>query len=143
VTEHDWLALAVMATAPAGAVEADLALIAHAGDALAGQALTDFVEETGVQHSPFKVGETVFIQTVTLYYLGEVTEVGLGFVRLRTSSWVHWTARLSLFLATGKLNKSLGGRKPRLEYVGDYTILTQSIVGFAPWPHALPTESIQ
>ena len=139
--DHKWLADAVIIAPPTDQA-GQLAAIAKTGDPLAGFALVDHLKEEGVQDSPFRAGDKVFIFTVTLYYVGEVEDVGLGWVRLKNASWVHWTGRLSSLFATGDLTRQHGGRKPRTEYLDELTVLTQSIVSFRSWPGKLPKESI-
>lgn len=93
--------------------------------------------------NPFVVGETVFIRTVTHYYLGRITEVLLPEsgvlvpgVLLADCSWVADTRRFGEFLA---------GRVTDFESeffsTGVVLVAAAVIVDATRWPHALPTAS--
>ena len=138
---HVWLADAMMSR-PTMPESAQAALDCRAGDPLAGMALADQLEESGVNHFPFKPGDLVFFFTVTLYYVGRVEEVGLGWVRLSDASWVHWTGRIGSLFASGDLTRQHGNRRPRTEYLGEHFVWTQSLVSAKRWPGKLPAESL-
>lgn len=124
----------------------DLWTVAEAirGDALALLAARDLAEEHGMLDSPYKVGQKYLINTVTLYYVGEVAEMGFAWLVLKNASWVHWTGRLSQLLKHCDFrHPSLRGRKPRTEYVGTVIIDTPARVSGYPWPGELPVESIE
>ena len=46
--------------------------------------------------SLFKVGDKLFIRTVTYHLVGEITEVADGFLRLKDAAWVADTERFAL-----------------------------------------------
>lgn len=117
-----------------------------ASSALAGHdcdfALHDALLEAGVpMESPFSVGQRYLICTLTLYYVGEVSEVSFGFLRLKDASWVHWTGRLSALCRHKKFSKlTSGDRRARVEPCGDVVIAISSIVSAYPGEWELPTE---
>ena len=90
---------------------------------------------------PGDVGERFLICTVTLYYVGEIVEKGLGYVSLKNSSWVHWTGRLSDLCRLKDFSK-VRGRTPRTEFCGSVILATQSIVSWYPGDWLLPTEAM-
>lgn len=91
---------------------------------------------------PFAVGSSYLFCQVTLYYVGTVVERGIGWVRLRDASWVHWTGRLSELLRTQSW-KLKSNRKPRVEPCGDVILATAALVSAYPWSGPLPTEPIE
>ena len=124
-----------------------MAASAIQGDKIAILAVLDWLEEQGVDmntQTPFEVGKCYFICTQTLYYVGRVRAVDLGWVYLEDSSWVHWTGQLSVLLKeqSFKSNK-FGSRLPRTEFCGDTTVSQNAIVSLYPWTGKLPMESIQ
>jgi len=93
--------------------------------------------------NPFVVGETVFIRTVTHYYLGRITEVLLPEsgvlvpgVLLADCSWVADTRRFGDFLA-GKVTDYESEYYPN----GVNLVASDVIVECSRWPHPLPTAS--
>ncbi len=131
-------------------LEEGLHLTVHdalAGDPLAVSAAFDLAEERGIPVNPFEVGKAYYIETITLYYVGEVVEKGPTHVRLKTASWVHWTGRKSVLFKHKRFDKKLfddSEAKPRTEYVGTFTVALAGINGWEEWPvENLPTESIQ
>ncbi len=118
------------------------AAAALAGDTIAEHTLRDLLEEEGLMDSPFKVGESYLICTVTLYYVGMVTEAGFGWLKLAEASWVHWTGRLSELLRRQDFRKVSSNRKPRVEPCGDLILSTSAIVSAYPWNGPLPKEPI-
>ena len=83
---------------------------------------------------PFKVGDTIFIRTVTMYQIGNVAHIGPDSITLTDASWVADVGRLGESLATGNL----------LEFEktpGWITVGRGAIIDIYPWGHALPTET--
>lgn len=118
-----------------------------ASAALAGEdclyALHDALLEAGEDMSlPFEVGKKYLICTLTLYYVGRVSEVNFGFLRLEQASWVHWTGRLSV-LCKGKNFSKMRDRRARVEPCGEVVIAVSSIVSAYPGDWELPTEAVQ
>lgn len=143
-----WLAQAIINTESDNEVR-QLASVVLAGDKAAQLIMLDWVQEhrdwlerNVSMISPFKVGECVLIKTVTLYYVGRVKEVGLGWIQLEDASWIHWTARLGSLMATYDLTMEHGGRHPRTERVGTVFLWTQSFVAHYPWHGELPAHSL-
>lgn len=79
---------------------------------------------------PAKVGDTVFIRTVTLYYTGKISEIKGEWITLTEAAWVADTGRFHQFLTEGKCNEFEGIP----EHV---SIPTGSIIDVIPWRHAL------
>ena len=79
---------------------------------------------------PFKVGDKLFIRTVTLYYTGEVKEIIGSWIVLKNAAWIADTGRFHDFLTTGKCN----------EYEGfplDVKIPMDSVIDITEWSHKL------
>ena len=115
------------------------------GDALAAAAMEDMREE-GQMESPFEEGQSYLVCLNTLYYLGRVTKVRLGWIRMDGASWVHWTGRLSTLMSRQSLAVKgwpEGHRRPRTEFVGPVFLFVGTNGAAAyPWTGELPTESI-
>lgn len=138
--------LATIAASPADAgphlVYADW--LEESGRCNESEAIRNYLSgERGMIHFPGKVGDKVLICTVTLYYVGEIAELGVGFVRLKDASWVHWTGRLSELTRAKDFTKVRSNRKPRTEFAGDVGLALQSVIGWYPGDWKLPKESIQ
>ncbi len=125
---------------------AGVAQAALEGDVDAEEALTDLMEEEDMLRTPFEVGKQYLIQTVTLYYVGRVVEVGFGWIRLERASWIHWTGRLSTLVARKNFSPKgwpAGQQTPRTEYVGEVVLWPGNhAVASIPWTGELPESSI-
>lgn len=86
--------------------------------------LTDF---------PMKVGEKVFMRTVTLYYTGEIKAICGQFLTLKKVAWIPDTGRFNDFLKTGKANEV----EP---FEDDVHIPLSSLIDITIWKHALPQD---
>lgn len=138
-----YLALPVALPPRASADVLAMSFEALAGDGLAAATFRDWAEETEcVNDYPFKVGDKVFFFQVTLYYVGEIVEIGRGWVRLKDASWVHWTGRVSSLFRSYDLSGLHGGRRPRVEFLGDHTVYLHATVGSKPWLGELPKEAL-
>lgn len=136
--------LATIADQMRGQSVSALALSALDGDAQAEYLLLDWLEDSDMLVNPFEVGKSYLICTVTLYYIGEVTESGFGWIKLRNASWVHWTGRLSVLLSGKKFkNAKFGGRTPRTEFCGEVVVSTSSIISGYPWNADLPEGNVE
>lgn len=82
---------------------------------------------------PFKVGESYLFRTVTHIEVGRVRAVIGQYVELEQASWIADTGRYHDCLKQGVFNEV----EPYPLYTG---INSQSLINYAPWPHALPTE---
>lgn len=78
----------------------------------------------------FKVGEKVFLRTVTYHTVGEITEIEDGWVRLKNAAWVADSGRFTQALQNGTLNE--------VEPVGDARVNLATVVDAFPWKHKLP-----
>jgi hypothetical protein len=141
VDDHDLHRLVCSEPTVSGAATAALW-----GDHAALAACEDYLTEFGGRIViPFEVGNTYFIETQTLYYVGRVKEIVGAFVVLEDASWVHWTGRKSVMAKHKSFAKKhfVGAQSPRTEYVGDYVVSLSGIIGFIPGGWELPKESIQ
>lgn len=127
------------------------------GDYAAQSLLADHLTEFGeAPMQLFATGNKLLIQTVTLYYVGEVTEVDGMFVVLKDASWVHWTGEFGVLMRqlrfTGFDNQE---SRARTEFVGgdDFQpglapegvlvgVNKASMVAVYKAPWMLPTESL-
>lgn len=119
---------------------------AACGDPVATMAALDLVEERSLYVNPFEVGKAYYIETLTLYYVGEVVESHPTWLRMKNASWVHWTGRKSVFMKHKSFDKKLyvGCRTPRAEYVDEVCMAVGGVNVWAEWPiKNLPKESIQ
>lgn len=82
---------------------------------------------------PFQVGESYLFRTVTHIEVGRVKSIKGQFVELEDASWIADTGRYHDCLCDGVFNEV----EPYPLYTG---INTQSLINYAPWPHALPRE---
>lgn len=83
----------------------------------------------------FKVGDQLFIRTVTFHLVGKVEEVDGEWVRLSGASWVADSGRFHKAIADGVSALS------EVEHVGDAYVNMATAVDAFPWAHDLPTES--
>ena len=79
---------------------------------------------------PHKVGDKVFIRTVTLYYTGEIQAIDGTWIHLSMAAWIADTGRFHQFLTEGKCNEFEG-------FPNGTTVPTGSIIDVTPWPHPL------
>lgn len=82
---------------------------------------------------PFKVGDKVFIRTVTHYQVGRVEKITGKFITLADAAWVADCGRFMEAMRDGALSEVEPIFAP-------YTINTDSIVDFVEWKHDLPRE---
>lgn len=80
--------------------------------------------------SPFKIGDNVFIRTVTLYYTGKVKDFNSQWVKLENASWIADTGRFHDFLKEGKCNEYES-------FIDDVSIPIGSIIDVTNWKHNL------
>lgn len=57
------------------------------------------------KYFPRKVGDKIFIRTVTHYYLGEIEAINGDWITLKEASWIADTGRFHDFLKEGKCNE--------------------------------------
>jgi hypothetical protein len=81
----------------------------------------------------FKVGDKLFLRTVTYHLLGEVETVEGNWLKLKGASWVA---------DSGRFHKAIGnGTLDEVEYVGVAFVNLDTVADAFPWQHDLPTES--
>ena len=101
--------------------------------------LIDFNEKTAIpecepHHSnstPFEVGKSYLIRTVTLYSVGRVKSVYPGFLVLSDASWIADTGRYHDALKSASLHEV----EP---CVSDQIVSLGAIVDATEWTHKLP-----
>ena len=81
-----------------------------------------------------KVGEQVFIRTVTHYYTGRITAMEGGWIALDDAAWIADTGRFHQALESGSLNEV----EP---FPGGCAVAVGSVVDCTPWPHSLPRST--
>lgn len=90
---------------------------------------------------PFEIGKSYLFCSVTLYYVGRVAAVSMGWIVLEDASWVHWTGRLSTLIRTQSFtHPSHASRQPRVEPCGTVILSSFSLVVVYPFLGELPTE---
>lgn len=82
---------------------------------------------------PFKVGDKVFIRTVTHYQVGRVDKITGKFITLGDAAWVADSGRFMDAIKDGTLSEVEPIFVP-------YIINTDSIVDCVEWHHDLPRE---
>lgn len=83
--------------------------------------------------NPVRVGNAVFIRTVTMYYTGTILEITERAILLGDAAWIADTGRFSNALKTGVL----GEVEP---YHAPVAINADHILDVTTWGHALPRE---
>lgn len=86
----------------------------------------------GQESSPYKIGQSYLIRTVTLYYTGRITKVTPKELVLEDAAWIADTGRFSDALKTGVLNE--------IEPMGEIIIGRGSVVDAVIWRHDLPRD---
>jgi hypothetical protein len=84
-------------------------------------------------NSPYKVGESYFIRTVTHYYTGKLKHIYSDSLVLSEAAWIADTGRFYDFLKEGKANEV----EP---FQDDVIIHKGSIVDVTKWLHKLFKE---
>lgn len=93
-------------------------------------------EKKMLEEDDIKVGEKLFLRTVTYHWVGEVKKVTPGAIFLEKATWVASSGRFGVAVNTGFDQNS------ELEYVGEgVRILRQSLVDVAEFKGELPTAS--
>jgi hypothetical protein len=82
--------------------------------------------------SPFQIGKSYFIRTVTYHLIGKVTAIKAGFLILADASWVADSGRFMNAIKNGSLNE--------VEPVGDAIVNLAAITDAFPWVHTLPKD---
>jgi hypothetical protein len=115
------------------------------GDPVALSAVCDHLAELSGDDRmhPFEVGEKYLICEVTMYHVGEIAEIGMGWIRLKNASWVHWTGRLTVLVGKGFGGFKNESRKPRSEYVGEVVVWMHAACHAYPFKYDLPKEPVE
>ena len=80
----------------------------------------------------FKVGDKLFLRTVTYHLVGEVEAVEGDWLQLKDASWVADSGRFMQAIKDGTLSE--------VEPVGAAYVNLGTVTDAFPWVHALPTE---
>lgn len=80
--------------------------------------------------SPFVVGESYFIRTVTMYYVGRLKQLSGQWLILEEASWICDTGRFHDFLKDGKCNEYES-------FIDGVSIPSGSIIDVTKWEHSL------
>ena len=88
--------------------------------------LSDLFNKGKPKQVPFKVGDNLFIRTVTLYYIGKVKEILGSWIVLEDATWVADTGRFHDFLKEYKCNEYEG-------FINDVKIPMDSIIDVTAW----------
>lgn len=84
--------------------------------------------------NPVKLGNAVFIRTVTMYYTGRIVEILDKVLILTDAAWIADTGRFSQALEKGVL----GEVEP---YPNPVAINRDHILDVTMWNHTLPRET--
>ena len=80
-----------------------------------------------------KIGEKVFIRTVTMHFTGQITAITESDIVLKDAAWIADSGRFSHALSTGELNE--------VEPYPDGVIISRGgLIDISPWNHKLPRE---
>lgn len=93
--------------------------------------VTSATKPTIAPASPLRVGNNVFIRTVTVYQIGRVEAIDAEEIILSAASWVADTGRFHTALKTGIL-------KEVEPFPSPISISRGSVVDVTDWPHPLP-----
>lgn len=97
------------------------------------QALFNPVAMPAKEPDFIKVGQKIFVRTVTLYFTGEVVALSGREMELKDAAWIADTKRFSDFLKNGITDGC------EVEPYPDGVIINrETIIDIAPWKHPLP-----
>jgi hypothetical protein len=89
------------------------------------------VGENGkMDDSPFEIGKSYFIRTVTYHVIGTVESIKGPFLVLSEASWIADSGRFSKAISEGELSE--------VEYVGEMIVNTSAIADATRWNHKNP-----
>ena len=89
--------------------------------------------------SPLRVGNQVFVRSVTHYYTGRIVLLTKDEIVLEDACWIACTARMAEWLKTGAPN--CGGYEAEYEpFAGPVSLGRGAVIDVTDWPHALPRE---
>lgn len=85
----------------------------------------------GAKELPYRVGEKLFIRTVTHHFTGRVTSIVGKFLILEDAAWIADDGRFMEAINDGKLSEIEPVNVP-------ITLNTDSFIDSYPWKHELP-----
>lgn len=85
------------------------------------------------KESPFDVGKSYLIRTVTYHVLGKIKTIKGDFLVLENASWVADSGRFGEAITKGTLSE--------VEYAGDAIVNVNAITDAYPWAHKLPDQT--
>lgn len=85
------------------------------------------------QPMPFKIGEKVFIRTVTYHMTGRIKAITGKFITLEDAAWIADSGRFADALIKGTLSEV----EP---IVGDMRVNSDTFIDVFEWKHELPKE---
>ncbi|TXH49883.1 MAG: hypothetical protein E6Q97_21530 [Desulfurellales bacterium] len=85
------------------------------------------------QPMPFKIGEKVFIRTVTYHMTGKIKAITGKFITLEDAAWIADSGRFADALLKGTLSEV----EP---IVGDMRVNSDTFIDVFEWKHELPKE---
>lgn len=85
------------------------------------------------KNSPYQIGKSYLIRTVTHYYIGVLKTIYDGELLLKDASWIADTGRYYNALKDGELNEV----EP---IIGDLIIGRGGIIDCVEWRHPLPRD---
>lgn len=86
-----------------------------------------------VQPMPFKIGESIFIRTVTMNMTGRIKAITGKFITLEDAAWIADSGRFYDALTKGTLSE--------VEPIpGDMRVNSDTFVDVFEWRHKLPAE---
>lgn len=90
---------------------------------------------TKVQEHSIRLGEKVFIRTVTYHYTGRVKSITASDLVLEDAAWIADSGRYHNALMEGTLSE--------VEPIPGWVIICRgAIVDISPWKHELPRKQI-
>ena len=92
-------------------------------------------EKSNSNH-PFQIGQTYYIRTVTMYYVGRLKAIYPNFLVLEQASWVADSGRFNEFITKGAVSDSCEVEP----FYNDAIISCSSLVDATIWENKLPTE---
>jgi len=95
--------------------------------------------ENNVKQTPYEIGKTYLIRTVTHYQVGKLEDIYESELVLSNSSWVQDTGRFSDCLKDGLENCPEACVEP---IIGNCIVTRGSIVDVCEYHHPLPKEKI-
>lgn len=79
---------------------------------------------------PYKIGDNIFIRTVTMYYTGKIINLIGKWIILEECAWISDTGRFHDFIKDGKCNEYEG-------FIDQVSIPLDSIIDITVWKHNL------